>query len=97
MSGKSARLSIVIPAFNEEGNIGRLIEETYAAVPKAVLGEVIVVDDASDDRTGAEIKALIPPPRNPAVPAAWAPRGPERGSKDRRDRRALSGDRRHGR
>ena len=54
------RLSVVIPAFNEEGNIGRLIEETYAAVPETMLGEVIVVDDASDDGTGAEIKALIP-------------------------------------
>ncbi|MGK2921757.1 MAG: glycosyltransferase family 2 protein [Methyloceanibacter sp.] len=54
------RLSVVIPAFNEEGNIGRLIEETFAAVPAAMLGEVIVVDDASDDGTGGEIKALIP-------------------------------------
>jgi dolichol-phosphate mannosyltransferase len=53
------RLSVVIPAFNEEGNIGRLVEETFAAVPDAVLGEVIVVDDASDDRTGTEIKALV--------------------------------------
>jgi len=53
------RLSVVIPAFNEEGNIGRLIEETFAAVPEAVLGEVIAVDDASDDETGAEIKGLF--------------------------------------
>ena len=27
------RISVVIPAFNEEGNIGRLIEETFGAVP----------------------------------------------------------------
>lgn len=53
------RLSVVIPAFNEEGNIGPLVEETYAAVPETVLGEVIVVDDASDDQTGAETKALF--------------------------------------
>ncbi len=57
---EAMRLSVVIPAFNEEGNIGRLIEETFSAVPVAMLGEVIVVDDASDDGTGAEIKALIP-------------------------------------
>ncbi len=50
---------MVIPAFNEEGNIGRLIEETFAAVPDHVLGEVIVVDDGSDDRTGDEIKGLV--------------------------------------
>jgi dolichol-phosphate mannosyltransferase len=53
------RLSVVIPAFNEEGNIGRLIAETFAAVPDSVLGEVIAVDDASDDQTGAEIKGLF--------------------------------------
>src|SRR5215475_1611957 len=53
------RISVVIPAFNEAGNIGRLIEETYLAVPAAALGEVIVIDDASDDGTAAEIKALL--------------------------------------
>ena len=53
------RISVVIPAFNEEGNIGRLVEETIAEVPESALGEVIVVDDASDDGTGAEIKALL--------------------------------------
>ena len=52
------RLSVIIPAFNEEGNIGRLVEETFQAVPDAVLGEVIVVDDGSDDGTDAEIKTL---------------------------------------
>jgi glycosyltransferase involved in cell wall biosynthesis len=35
-----------------------LIEETFAEVPESVLGELIVIDDASDDGTGAEIKAL---------------------------------------
>jgi glycosyltransferase involved in cell wall biosynthesis len=54
------RISVVIPAFNEEGNIGRLIEETFAQVPETALGEVIAVDDGSDDQTGAEIKALFP-------------------------------------
>jgi dolichol-phosphate mannosyltransferase len=53
------RISVVIPAVNEEGNIGRLIEETFAAVPQTALGEVIAVDDGSDDGTGAEIKALL--------------------------------------
>ena len=53
------RISIVIPAFNEEGNIGPLIEETFAKVPETALGEVLAVDDGSDDGTGAEIKALL--------------------------------------
>ena len=53
------RISVVIPAFNEAGNIGPLIEETFAQVPETTLGEVIAVDDASDDGTGVEIKALL--------------------------------------
>ena len=53
------RVSVVIPALNEAGNIGRLIEETYAQVPEGTLGEVIVVDDCSDDTTGGEVKTLI--------------------------------------
>jgi dolichol-phosphate mannosyltransferase len=53
------RISVVIPAFDEEGNIGRLIKETFARVPESVLGEVIAVDDGSGDGTGAEIKALL--------------------------------------
>lgn len=53
------RISVVIPALNEAGNIGRLVEETYTHVPSEMLSEVIVVDDASTDSTGNEIKALI--------------------------------------
>jgi len=52
------QVSVVIPAFNEEGNIGRLVEETFGAVPDAMLGEVIVVDDCSTDATPAEVAAL---------------------------------------
>ncbi len=53
------RVSVVIPALNEAGNIGRLVEETYAVVPTDMLAEVIVVDDCSQDDTGAEVKTLI--------------------------------------
>ncbi len=53
------RISVVIPAYNEQGNIGRLVEETFGAVSDDVLGEVIVVDDCSDDGTGDEVKALL--------------------------------------
>lgn len=53
------RISVVIPALNEAGNIGRLVQETFAVVPSAMLGEVIVVDDASTDATGAEVRELI--------------------------------------
>src|SRR5262245_39286045 len=59
---------VVIPAFNEQGNIGPLIEETFAVVPH---GEVVVVDDGSEDGTTAEVKALLGVAA--AVYPAWAP------------------------
>lgn len=52
-------VSVVIPALNEAGNIGRLVEETFAAIPQNRLNEVIIVDDCSEDATGDEVKALI--------------------------------------
>ena len=52
------RVSVVIPAYNEEGNIGRLVEETFEVVPDELLAAVIVIDDCSDDRTPEEVKAL---------------------------------------
>ena len=61
LGGKSFRmqLTLVIPVFNEESNIGPLIIEAFDVVSQASLGEIIVVDDGSDDGTGPEIKALL--------------------------------------
>jgi dolichol-phosphate mannosyltransferase len=61
------RIAVVIPALNEAGNIGRLVEETYAQVPVSVLAEVVVVDDGSTDTTSDEIKALIASGRCPGL------------------------------
>ena len=55
------KLSIVIPAYNEERFIGALLEQ-IAAVDLASLGierEILVVDDGSRDRT-AEIAGAVP-------------------------------------
>jgi dolichol-phosphate mannosyltransferase len=61
------RISVVIPALNEAGNIGRLVDETYTVLPPQMLGEVIVVDDASTDATPDEIKARIAHGRHPGL------------------------------
>jgi dolichol-phosphate mannosyltransferase len=53
-------VAVVIPALNEEGNIGRLIRETFRVLPQEILSEVIVIDDGSSDGTGEEVKSLIP-------------------------------------
>ena len=45
-------VSVVIPAFNEEQTVGRVIHRTCLALEKLGLSfEVIVVDDGSDDNT----------------------------------------------
>lgn len=59
MSTKEPQVSVVIPALNEAGNIGRLVDETFAAVPSEMLREVIVVDDGSTDATPGEVKSRI--------------------------------------
>ncbi|MHC4942379.1 MAG: glycosyltransferase family 2 protein [Planctomycetota bacterium] len=49
-------LSVVIPVYNERESIGKTVEEIHAAFEKAgtsVEYEVIVVDDGSDDGSGA--------------------------------------------
>jgi dolichol-phosphate mannosyltransferase len=61
------RITVVIPARNEEGNIVRLVEETYATVPADTLAEVVVVDDASDDDTALAVRRLIDADRQPGL------------------------------
>ena len=49
--GWEPRISVVVPAYNEEKNIGRCIESVLGAdYPKSKL-EIIVVDDGSTDNT----------------------------------------------
>lgn len=55
-SGQGIHLSVVIPAFNEEQNLGPVLEDTLRELSLApFIGpfEIIVVDDGSRDETGA--------------------------------------------
>ncbi len=53
------RLSIVLPAYNEEENIESAVAEATAASERLVAEhEIIVVDDGSSDATAAKVKAL---------------------------------------
>jgi polyisoprenyl-phosphate glycosyltransferase len=55
----SQLISIVIPAFNEEGNIPRLEAELRAALASLPYSfEFIVVDNGSADQTGELVKAI---------------------------------------
>ncbi|MGE5405576.1 MAG: glycosyltransferase family 2 protein [Candidatus Saccharibacteria bacterium] len=52
-------LSIVIPAFNEEGNIANVVKATLPEVQKTGMDhEIIIVDDGSSDNTWGTIKTI---------------------------------------
>jgi glycosyltransferase involved in cell wall biosynthesis len=47
------KISVIIPAFNEEKTISRILKESMQAIKDLSLeGEFIVIDDASTDNTG---------------------------------------------
>ncbi len=50
------QLSIVVPVYNEAGNILPLLDEVEAALNGLVSFEVIFIDDGSSDATPAELK-----------------------------------------
>jgi glycosyltransferase involved in cell wall biosynthesis len=59
MMGKSVYLSVVVPVFNEAGNIEKLIPRLYNVLAKLKGGfEIIVVDDGSKDATFSLLKEL---------------------------------------
>jgi dolichol-phosphate mannosyltransferase len=52
------QLSVVIPVYNESGNLQPLMEEIEQALSTRMRFEVIVVDDGSEDGTAAELSEL---------------------------------------
>ncbi|CAN5795223.1 TIGR04283 family arsenosugar biosynthesis glycosyltransferase [soil metagenome] len=50
-------ISVIIPTYNEEQNIGRLVDYLMATADPRLLREVIVVDGGSTDRTAALAEA----------------------------------------
>lgn len=53
----SIELSVVVPAFNEAGNVGHLVDETAAALRGRIAFEMVFVDDHSKDATLDELRA----------------------------------------
>jgi len=53
------KLSVVMPAQNEEGSVGRTVEGVVAVLERERLDyEVVVVDDSSEDTTAAVVEAI---------------------------------------
>jgi glycosyltransferase involved in cell wall biosynthesis len=57
-------VSIVVPVFNEERTAGELLRAVLEApLPRGLEREILVVDDASTDRTAAALEPLSADPR----------------------------------
>jgi len=66
MVGNEPRVSVIIPAFNEDGNIEELCRQFDEMARKAPFAlEVLFVDDGSTDRTGEVLAAM--PARYPFI------------------------------
>ncbi len=53
-----AKLSIIIPAYNEEATISDIIKKVKKVKIKNVVKEIVVVDDCSTDKTGDILKKI---------------------------------------
>lgn len=57
---RDKRLTIIVPAYNEAGNIAALLEKVCAvSLPYGIGKEVIVVDDGSTDDTGGIVASCV--------------------------------------
>lgn len=78
----AARISVIIPAKNEASTIGQVVNGVRAQLPD---GEIIVVDDGSDDQTAAEAERA-------GAQVARQPHSLGNGAAIKRGAREASGD-----
>lgn len=57
ISGPKLRVTVIVPARNEAGNIGKCLNSLLAQQAPSVELEIIVVDDASEDTTASIVKS----------------------------------------
>lgn len=77
----TVELSVLVPAFNEEGNLPELVERTERVFDRrGIVGEIILVNDGSSDGTAADVDRLaatdprvigVHHPTNQGMAAAW--------------------------
>lgn len=59
MTNVEPKLSVVVPVFNESGNVRPLIEEIDSALSSRLPFEIVAVDDGSTDETTRELAELV--------------------------------------
>jgi len=53
------KISVIVPFYNEEGNVDFVIQEIFAVLKElAIPAEIIAVNDGSEDETGALLAAI---------------------------------------
>jgi glycosyltransferase involved in cell wall biosynthesis len=90
MNDHRGTLSIVIPAYNEEATIRRIVDAVRAARIDGVAREIIIVNDCSTDATGRIIDDLAA--AHPDVRAIHHPVNQGKGAALRTGFRVASGD-----
>ena len=84
-------LSILIPVYNEQAYLARLVERVIAApVPPGFRKEIILVNDASKDRTPDVIRELVA--KYPEIRAFEQPYNQGKGAAIRRAIQEMTGD-----
>lgn len=71
----TAQFSVIIPAYNEELRIGQTMRAVCMSLTDASAAELIVVDDASEDRTGEEAGAVAEQLCRGGLPSVVVPSG----------------------
>ena len=71
--GKRAKIIVVLPAYNEEGKIGRVVSGIKNDVEEGLIDTVLVVDDGSTDKTAEDASVagakVISKPKNVGIGA----------------------------
>ena len=85
------KLSVIIPAHNEEASVGQTVTAVTVALRAAdIRHEIVVVDDASTDQTGAVVDAIAA--TDPNVRCLRSPNPPGFGFAVRAGLDAVDGD-----
>ncbi|MCB9601970.1 MAG: glycosyltransferase family 2 protein, partial [Sandaracinus sp.] len=58
---RAAELSVVLPCFNEAGNVARVVREAAELAAHVATLEIVVVDDGSTDETASIVEGLAVP------------------------------------